>query len=244
MRREHSRMAAGSKCRALSFYISVRICHMLLTSKRTRESDLSLYKTWVLAKRMPHKNVPLLDNNGTQVLHPHTKVLLTFTWRYPILQIKKTDSESPLPLTNILVAPFSFFFPLRSHHHSLHTANSQPSHPTKQPPDVHSCTSHPQPHPFPDSLTLPRFPSHEFTSHLTHICTTPLDTNRMLSKLYTHQDTKTRDHSSTSFKLRFLSLMSLPHMVSFSFFPLRVSGLSASSFIKSLRLYLLVLNAV
>jgi len=28
----------------------------------------------------PHKNVPMLDNNGQRVLHPHPKLLLSFPW--------------------------------------------------------------------------------------------------------------------------------------------------------------------
>jgi len=60
---------------------------------------------WQESKKFddPHKNVPMLDNNGQRVLHPHTKLPLPFTWRYPILQIRKTDSESLFPPPNALV---------------------------------------------------------------------------------------------------------------------------------------------
>jgi len=52
---------------------------------------------WQESKKFddPHKNVPMLDNNGQRILHLHTKLPLSFTWRDPILKIKKTDSESP-----------------------------------------------------------------------------------------------------------------------------------------------------
>ena len=49
---QRSCMSAGSKRRAIAFYISIRICHMFLISTCRGESDLSLCTTSVLANRM------------------------------------------------------------------------------------------------------------------------------------------------------------------------------------------------
>ena len=50
---QHSRMSAGSKRRALSFYFSIQICYMFPISKCRGEWDLDLFTTLVLAKQMP-----------------------------------------------------------------------------------------------------------------------------------------------------------------------------------------------
>ena len=49
-------MTAGSKRRALAFRFSIRICYMFLISTCRAESDLGLYTTSALAKRMPLRN--------------------------------------------------------------------------------------------------------------------------------------------------------------------------------------------
>jgi len=50
---QRSRMSAGSKCRALPFYFSIRICIMFLTTNRRVESDVGPCMISVLAKRIP-----------------------------------------------------------------------------------------------------------------------------------------------------------------------------------------------
>ena len=60
---QRSGMAAGSKRRALAFYVSVRICYMFLISKYREESDLGLCMTSALAKRL------LLQSADFRFLH-------------------------------------------------------------------------------------------------------------------------------------------------------------------------------
>jgi len=48
-----SSVATGSKCRALAFYVYIRICYIFLISKCKGESDLGLCTILILANRMP-----------------------------------------------------------------------------------------------------------------------------------------------------------------------------------------------
>jgi len=71
----------------------------------------------------------MLDNHGQKVLHPYTKLALSFTWRYPILKIKKTDSASPLLPPNTFAILPSPSFP---HYPTLYPPIHHPSHLAKR----------------------------------------------------------------------------------------------------------------
>jgi len=127
---------------------------------------------WQESKKFddPHKNVLVLDNNGQRVFHPHMKLPLSFTWRYPILKIKKTDSESPLPSPNTSVTLSLLPSLPCSRHPSLHTPtpilHTQPRDLLKLPPPAQ-----PSHHFMPTLLCAPIF-SHTISSptptHLFH----------------------------------------------------------------------------
>ena len=125
---------------------------------------------------------------------PH-KHPLSLTWRYPILQIRKTDSESRLPPPNTFVTLSLFPSLPCPHHPSLHTPSPHPPHPTTGPPETHStCTTLPSLYPLSHPPTLPYSSSHDLISHLPHICSIPLHTNRIPSEPYKsaprHQNTE------------------------------------------------------
>jgi len=132
----------------------------------------------------------MLDNHGQRVLHPHTKLLLSFTWRYPILKIKKTDSASPL------LPPNTFFIlssPSRPHYPTLHPPTHHPSHLAKRPFQHHpTCSTLPPQSPLPVPPTHPHPPPHALISLLPHIRSIPFHTIRILSEPYKstprHQD--------------------------------------------------------
>ena len=58
-----SGIAVASKCRALEFYFSVRICYKIQILKCRRESDLGLRMTSGLAKKIPLRSADLQFKN-------------------------------------------------------------------------------------------------------------------------------------------------------------------------------------
>ena len=131
----------------------------------------------------------MLDNHGQRVLHPYTKLPLSFTWRYHILNIKKTDSASPLlPPNTFVILPS----PSCPHNPTLYPTTHHPSHLAKRPFQHHpTCSTL-------SSLYLPVPPTppyplpHALISLLPHICSIPFHTIRILSEPHKstprHQD--------------------------------------------------------
>jgi len=114
---------------------------------------------------------------------------LSFTWRYPILKIKKTDSASPLlPPNTFVILPS----PSCPHYPTLYPPTPHPSHLAKRPFQHHpTCSTL-------SSLYLPVPPTppyplpHALISLLPHICSIPFHTIRILSEPHKstprHQD--------------------------------------------------------
>ena len=100
---QRSSRAAGSKRRALAFYFPVRICYMYLISKCIGQSDLGLYSTSLLAKRMRLHNGDLRWKNvfGCKICRkspPRSGIVLASP---KVVYIPRSDSSLHFDIRNI-----------------------------------------------------------------------------------------------------------------------------------------------
>jgi len=90
---QRSIMSAGSKRWALAFYFPIRICYIFPISRCRGESNLGLWPTSVLAKRMP-----LCICEFRQILRPNTFFIGIRQCSLPFsLQVPKLCTDLDLP---------------------------------------------------------------------------------------------------------------------------------------------------